>query len=154
LPPTLCSSSAKVRSSASTGCDRDKAFNIFQQRTPASRARLLEDSDTGRLPGASSCRSTPRLQRDGCRSRRLDPRKADITVRHLLNMASGIGSGAGAAERRSRHRWPDGEVGVRSRANPASCSTTPTPACRTVLCVQPRRRDSSVPEGACSSRSA
>lgn len=79
-------------------CDRDKTFNIFSSSkayTSLAFGLLLEDSEMGRLPGGKKLTLDTKVCNETWLPESLplsDPRKADITVRHLLNMASGIGS--------------------------------------------------------------
>jgi CubicO group peptidase (beta-lactamase class C family) len=85
-------------------CDRKKAFNIYSSSksyTSVAWGLLLKDSEDGKLPGGKRIRLDTKV----CTSEWLpealplsDPRKADITVRNLLNMASGIGGEAVPAE--------------------------------------------------------
>src|SRR5262245_40447348 len=80
------------------GCDRTKAFNIYSSSksyTSTAFGLILEDFGAGPLPSGK----TLTLDTKVCNAEWIpeslplpDPRKADITVRHLLNMTSGIGS--------------------------------------------------------------
>jgi CubicO group peptidase (beta-lactamase class C family) len=76
---------------------RDKAFNIYSSSkayTSVAFGLLLADSDAGKLPGGRNLTLETRVCNADYLPESLplpDPRKADITVRHLLNMASGIG---------------------------------------------------------------
>jgi CubicO group peptidase (beta-lactamase class C family) len=79
------------------GCDRDTKFNIYSSSkayTSLAFGLLLADSDAGKLPGGKKLTLDTKV----CNAEWLpealplpDPRKANITVRHLLNMASGVG---------------------------------------------------------------
>jgi CubicO group peptidase (beta-lactamase class C family) len=80
----------------SKDCDRKKAFNIYSSSksyTSVAWGLLLQDSDDGKLPGGKKITLDTKV----CNAEWLpeslplpDPRKADITVRNLLNMASGL----------------------------------------------------------------
>jgi CubicO group peptidase (beta-lactamase class C family) len=80
----------------SKGCDRSKAFNIYSSSkayTSVAWGLLLRDSEEGKLPGGRQITLDTKV----CNAEWLpeslplpDPRKADITLRHLLNMASGL----------------------------------------------------------------
>jgi CubicO group peptidase (beta-lactamase class C family) len=82
----------------SKDCDRKKAFNIYSSSkayTSVAWGLILKDSEEGKLPGGKKIT----LDTTVCNGEWLpeslplpDPRKADITVRHLLNMASGLGT--------------------------------------------------------------
>src|SRR5262245_11995111 len=82
------------------GCDRTKAFNIYSSSksyTSTAFGLILEDFGAGPLPSGK----TLTLDTKVCNAEWIpeslplpDPRKADITVRHLLNMTSGIGTEA------------------------------------------------------------
>lgn len=77
-------------------CDRQTAFNVYSSSkayTSVAFGLLLHDGDAGKLPGGK--RLT--LDTQVCNSTWLpeslplpDERKADITLRHLLNMLSGL----------------------------------------------------------------
>jgi len=79
-------------------CDRNQTFNIYSSSkayTSLAFGLLLEDSDAGKLPGGKKLT----LETKVCNAHWLpealplpDPRKSDITLRHLLNMVSGIGA--------------------------------------------------------------
>ena len=78
--------------------DREKTFNIYSSAkayTSLAFGLLLADSDAGKLPDGKVLTLDARV----CNNRWLpealplpDKRKADITLRHLLNMASGLGN--------------------------------------------------------------
>ena len=80
----------------SRGCDRTKAFNIYSSSksyTSVAWGLLLKDSEEGKLPGGKRITLDTKV----CTAEWLpeslplpDPRKADITVGHLLHMASGL----------------------------------------------------------------
>lgn len=80
----------------SRGCERTKAFNIYSSSkayTSVAWGLLLQDSDEGKLPGGRKITLDTKV----CTAEWLpeslplpDPRKAGITVRHLLNMTSGL----------------------------------------------------------------
>jgi len=82
----------------SKDCDRKKAFNIYSSSksyTSVAWGLLLKDSEEGKLPGGKRITLDTKV----CNAEWLpeslplpDPRKADITVRNLLNMASGLGT--------------------------------------------------------------
>ena len=81
-------------------CDRKKAFNIYSSSksyTSVAWGLLLKDSEEGMLPGGKKITLDTKVCTEEWLPESLplsDPRKADITVRHLLNMASGIGGEA------------------------------------------------------------
>jgi CubicO group peptidase (beta-lactamase class C family)/lysophospholipase L1-like esterase len=78
-------------------CDRSTPFNIYSSSksyTSLAYGLLLADSEAGRLPGGKKLTLDTRVCSEEWLPEALplsDPRKADITLRHLLNMASGIG---------------------------------------------------------------
>ncbi len=82
----------------SKDCDRKKAFNIYSSSksyTSVAWGLLLKDSDEGKLPGGKKITLDTKVCNDQWLPESLplpDPRKADITVRNLLNMASGLGT--------------------------------------------------------------
>ncbi len=79
-------------------CDAKKAFNIYSSSkayTSLAYGLLLAESEAGKLPGGKKLTLDTKV----CNKEWLpeapplsDERKAKITVRNLLNMASGIGS--------------------------------------------------------------
>jgi CubicO group peptidase (beta-lactamase class C family) len=81
------------------GGDKSKPFLIYSSSksyTSLAYGLLLDDSAAGKLPGGRSLTLDTKV----CNAEWLpeslplsDPRKADITVRHLLNMASGVADG-------------------------------------------------------------
>src|SRR5262249_38761941 len=77
--------------------DKDKTFNIFSSSkayTSLAFGLLLEDSAKGKLPGGKKLTLDTKVCTEEWLPEGLplsDPRKADITLRHLLNMASGLG---------------------------------------------------------------
>lgn len=79
-------------------CDRNKTFNIYSSSkayTSLAFGLLLADSAAGKLPGGKKLTLDTKVCNEEWLPESLplsDPRKANITVRHLLNMASGIGS--------------------------------------------------------------
>jgi hypothetical protein len=79
-------------------CDRKKAFNIYSSSksyTSVAWGLLLKDSEEGKLPGGKKITLDTKVCTEEWLPEALplsDPRKADITVRHLLNMASGLGT--------------------------------------------------------------
>jgi len=81
-------------------CDRKKAFNLYSSSksyTSVAWGLLLKDSEEGKLPGGKKITLDTKVCTPEWLPEALplpDPRKADITVRHLLNMASGIGGEA------------------------------------------------------------
>ncbi|MGH7174213.1 MAG: serine hydrolase domain-containing protein, partial [Gemmataceae bacterium] len=78
---------------------RDKTFNIYSSSkayTSLAFGLLLADSEAGKLAGGKKLTLDTKVCNRDWLPESLplsDPRKADITLRHLLNMASGIGSG-------------------------------------------------------------
>src|SRR5262249_32320619 len=78
--------------------DRNKAFNIFSSSkayTSLAFGLLLEDSAKGKLPGGKKLTLDTKVCTEEWLPEALplpDARKADITLRHLLNMASGLGA--------------------------------------------------------------
>jgi CubicO group peptidase (beta-lactamase class C family) len=79
------------------GCDRNKTFNIYSSSkayTSTAFGMLLADSLTGRLPGGRKLTLDTKVCTDEWLPEALplsDPRKAEITLRHLLTMTSGVG---------------------------------------------------------------
>jgi CubicO group peptidase (beta-lactamase class C family) len=84
--------------------DRDKTFNIYSSSkayTSLAFGLLLNDSEAGKLPGGKKLTLDTKVCNEEWLPEALplsDPRKADITVRHLLNMASGLGTEAVPAD--------------------------------------------------------
>jgi CubicO group peptidase (beta-lactamase class C family) len=82
------------------GCDPSTKFNIYSSSkayTSLAFGLLLSDSDAGKLPGSKKLTLDTKVCTEEWLPESLplsDPRKANITVRHLLNMASGIGGEA------------------------------------------------------------
>src|SRR5438552_3504394 len=80
----------------SKGCDRKKAFNLYSSSksyTSVAWGLLLKDSEEGKLPGGKKVTLETKVCNEEWLPESLplpDPRKADITVRNLLNMASGL----------------------------------------------------------------
>jgi CubicO group peptidase (beta-lactamase class C family) len=78
-------------------CDRARTFNIYSSSkayTSLAFGLLLADSDAGKLPMGRKLTLDTRVCNADWLPQCLplsDPRKADITLRHLLNMLSGIG---------------------------------------------------------------
>jgi CubicO group peptidase (beta-lactamase class C family) len=78
-------------------CDRTKTFNIFSSSkayTSLAFGLLLADSEAGKLAGGKKLTLDTKVCNADWLPESLplpDPRKADITLRHLLNMASGLG---------------------------------------------------------------
>jgi CubicO group peptidase (beta-lactamase class C family) len=94
-------------------CDRKTAFNIYSSSkayTSVAFGLLLADSDEGKLRGKRLTVETKVCNETWVpESLPLpDPRKADITVRQLLNMASGLGSEAVPKE--APFEWSLGHV--------------------------------------------
>lgn len=81
-------------------CKRDTAFNIYSSSkayTSLAFGILLDDSDKGKLPGGKKLALDTKVCTKEWLPEALplpDERKADITLRNLLNMTSGIGSEA------------------------------------------------------------
>jgi CubicO group peptidase (beta-lactamase class C family) len=77
--------------------DRSKTYNIYSSSkayTSLGFGLLLADSEAGKLPGGKKLTLDTKVCNEEWLPESLplpDPRKAEITVRHLLNMASGIG---------------------------------------------------------------
>jgi CubicO group peptidase (beta-lactamase class C family) len=77
-------------------CDRDRSFNIYscsKSYTSLAFGLLLADSEAGKLPGGKKLTlDTKVFSRDWLPEALplTDPRKADVTLRHLLTMTSGI----------------------------------------------------------------
>ena len=77
--------------------DRTTAFNIYSSSksyTSTAFGLILADFGNGTLPGGRTLTLDTKVCNDEWIPESLplpDPRKAEITVRHLLNMASGIG---------------------------------------------------------------
>jgi CubicO group peptidase (beta-lactamase class C family) len=78
-------------------CDRSTTFNIYSSSkayTSLAFGLLLADSSAGKLPGGKNLTLDTKVCNADWLPESLplpDPRKADITLRHLLNMASGLG---------------------------------------------------------------
>jgi CubicO group peptidase (beta-lactamase class C family) len=78
-------------------CKRDTTFNIYSSSkayTSVAFGILLDDSDKGKLPGGKKLTLDTKVCTKEWLPEALplsDERKAEITVRNLLNMASGIG---------------------------------------------------------------
>jgi CubicO group peptidase (beta-lactamase class C family) len=85
-------------------CDKAKTFNIYSSSkayTSLAYGLLLAESEAGKLPGGKKLTLDTKVCNQEWLPESLplpDPRKANITVRHLLNMASGVGSEALAAD--------------------------------------------------------
>ncbi len=79
------------------GCVRNQNFNIFscsKSYTSLAFGILLADSETGTLPIGKKLTLDTKVCNEDWLPEALplpDPRKADITLRHLLTMTSGIG---------------------------------------------------------------
>ena len=82
------------------GCEPTTKFNIYSSSkayTSLAFGLLLADSDAGKLPGGKKLTLDTKVCTEEWLPEALplsDPRKANITVRHLLQMASGIGGEA------------------------------------------------------------
>ncbi len=78
------------------GGDRTTAFNIYSSSksyTSTAYGLILSDFGNGPLPGGKALSLDTKVCNDEWLPESLplpDPRKAEITVRHLLNMASGL----------------------------------------------------------------
>lgn len=78
-------------------CDRDKTFNIYSSSkayTSLAYGILLAQSEADKLPGKKKLMLDTKVCNEDWLPEGMplsDPRRADITVRHLLNMTSGIG---------------------------------------------------------------
>src|SRR5262249_20559470 len=78
-------------------CDAKTKFNIYSSSkayTSTAFGLLLADSEAGKLPGGKKLTLDTKVYTEEWLPEGLplsDPRKKDITLRHLLNMASGIG---------------------------------------------------------------
>ena len=78
------------------GGDRTKAFNIYSSSksyTSTAFGMILSDFGNGPLPGGKALSLDTKVCNEEWIPESLpfpDPRKAEITVRHLLNMASGL----------------------------------------------------------------
>jgi CubicO group peptidase (beta-lactamase class C family) len=85
-------------------CDAKKTFNIYSSSkayTSLAYGLMLAESEAGKLPGGKKLTLDTKVCNQEWLPESLplpDPRKANITVRHLLNMASGVGSEALPAE--------------------------------------------------------
>lgn len=94
--------------------DRDKAFNIYSSSkayTSVAFGILLADREAGKISGGKKLTLDTKVCNETWLPESLplpDPRKADITVRHLLNMASGVGSEAVPPE--APFEWSLGKV--------------------------------------------
>jgi CubicO group peptidase (beta-lactamase class C family) len=84
----------------STACDRKQAFNIYSSSkayTSVAWGLLLKDSEENKLPDGKRITLDTRICNEEWLPESLplqDRRKAAITVRHLLNMASGLDAGS------------------------------------------------------------
>lgn len=82
------------------GCEPTTKFNIYSSSkayTSLAFGLLLADSEAGKLPGGKKLTLDTKVCTEEWLPEALplsDPRKANITVRHLLQMASGIGGEA------------------------------------------------------------
>jgi CubicO group peptidase (beta-lactamase class C family) len=78
-------------------CNREKTFNIYscsKSYTSVAFGLLLAESQARKLPNGKKLTLDTKVCTEEWLPEALplpDPRKADITLRHLLNMASGIG---------------------------------------------------------------
>jgi CubicO group peptidase (beta-lactamase class C family) len=78
-------------------CDRDKTFNIYSSSkayTSVAFGLLLADSEAGKLPGGKKLTLDTKVVTKEWLPEAFpltDERKADIMLRHLLNMVSGLG---------------------------------------------------------------
>jgi CubicO group peptidase (beta-lactamase class C family) len=81
-------------------CDKDKTFNIYSSSkayTSVAFGLILADFGNSNLPNSKKLTLDTKVCNADWIPESLplpDPRKSDITVRHLLNMASGLGSEA------------------------------------------------------------
>jgi CubicO group peptidase (beta-lactamase class C family) len=81
-------------------CDRAKSFNIYSSSkgyTSVAFGMLLADSAAGDLPGGKKLSLDTKVCTEEWLPEALplsDPRKANITLRHLLTMTSGVGAEA------------------------------------------------------------
>src|SRR5262249_12389623 len=79
-------------------CDGQAAFNIYSSSkayTSTAFGLLLADSESGKLPGEKKLTLDTKVCNGTWLPESLplpDERKADITLRHLLNMLSGLGA--------------------------------------------------------------
>lgn len=79
-------------------CTRDTTFNIYSSSkayTSLAFGILLADAEAGKLPGGKKLTLDTKVMTEEWLPEALplsDPRKADITLRNLLNMLSGLGS--------------------------------------------------------------
>jgi CubicO group peptidase (beta-lactamase class C family) len=86
-------------------CDKNKTFNIFSSSkayTSLAFGLLLSDSEAGKLPEGKKLALDTKVCTEEWLPQALplsDPRKANITVRHLLNMTSGLGVESVPAEK-------------------------------------------------------
>jgi CubicO group peptidase (beta-lactamase class C family) len=80
-------------------CHRNKKFNIYSSSkgyTSVAFGMLLADREAGKLPGVKKLTLDTKVCAEEWLPQALplsDPRKADITLRHLLTMTSGIAGG-------------------------------------------------------------
>jgi CubicO group peptidase (beta-lactamase class C family) len=78
--------------------DRNKTFNVYSSSkayTSLAFGLLLADSEAGKVPGGKKLTLDTKVCNKDWLPESLplpDDRKADITLRHLLNMASGLGA--------------------------------------------------------------
>jgi CubicO group peptidase (beta-lactamase class C family) len=96
-------------------CDLATAFNIYSSSkayTSTAYGLLLADSDGGKLPGGKALTLDTKVCNETWLPEALplpDDRKAEITVRQLLNMVSGLGSEP-VPERPASFEWALGHV--------------------------------------------
>jgi CubicO group peptidase (beta-lactamase class C family) len=96
-------------------CDRQTAFNIYSSSkayTSTAFGLLLADSDAGKLPEGKTLTLDTKVCNETWLREALplpDERKADITLRHLLNMVSGLGPEAVPADT-APFEWALGHV--------------------------------------------
>lgn len=103
------------------GCDRHTEFNIYSSSkayTSTAFGLILSDFGHGKLPDGRTLGLDTKVCNSEWISESLplpDPRKADITVRHLLNMASGLGPEA--VPKAKPFEWSLGHVAGSPMAN-------------------------------------
>ncbi len=97
-------------------CDREKTFNIYscsKSYTSVAFGLLLADSEAGKLPGGKKLTLDTKVCTEEWLPEALplpDPRKANITLRHLLNMVSGISGGDKEPYAFATFEWALGKI--------------------------------------------
>lgn len=97
-------------------CKRDTPFNIYSSSkayTSTAFGLILDDSEKGKLPGGKKLTLDTKVCNDEWLPESLplsDKRRTEITVRHLLNMASGVSQGKMSPPNDGPFEWSLGKV--------------------------------------------